>query len=379
MRLRRTLTRALTAWLALLVLFTADRAAAQSKAFFYERIDVTVDVLSDGTLAVAETMTLNYQGGPFTSANRAIALQRLDDIRDIGLREGGQEYTQAADGKQPGTFVVERSGDSAKVSWYYPPTSDTTRSFTLRYRVEGAVRVGADENEVWWVAIFPDRTVPVQRGRVTLNLPSGGRPRPEDVTLPAADGSVSVESNSVVVSRDTPLAAGESLDLRVRFPSSLVAARKPAWQDAASGDTARSGSTLGALASAFLWPAIIVVALAGLAWQTILRKRWRRSSRAVSAAAVSQSKISGFGSRNLSTRPSKRKSYKRKNRGKTRPAYASSYSSDNSWSSASSASSSSSDSGSSWSSDSGSSWSSSSDSGSSSSDSGSGGGSGGAE
>jgi hypothetical protein len=221
------------AWLALLLaLLLSAPASAQTKSFSYDRIDVTIDVRPDGTLDVAETMTLAYQGGPFSSANRAIALQRLDNLREIAVGEGAQAYTEAQSDKRPGTFVVQRAADNVKVTWYYPPTSDTTRTFTLRYRVDGAVRVGDAANEIWWVAIFPDRSVPVQRSQVTLNLPLGGKLRPEDITLPAAAGRVTVEENSVRIARDEALPGGQSLDVRVQFPPTLVAAQKPAWQDA---------------------------------------------------------------------------------------------------------------------------------------------------
>jgi hypothetical protein len=320
-------------------------ALAQQKSFVYDRIDVQVDVHADGRLDVAETMTLAYTGGPFSFVSRSIALQRLDDIRDIQLSEGGRAYTEAQGSQQPGSFKTERSADTLKVTWYYEPTSNAARTFTLRYHVLGAVRISAEADEVWWVAIFPERSVPVQHSQVALQLPTGAQLRAQDVTLPAASGSVAIEGNTVRVVRDEPLPAGQSLDLRVDFAPSLVSASPPAWQSAPAAqpvpdapsapapDVAASG--LGSFGSPFCWAIFFILGILLL-----------RFFKGVS---------SGSGSSTNSYRRSRSRSW-------------SSSDSGSSWS----------DSGSSWSdsgsSSSGSSWS---DSGSSSSDSGGSGGGGG--
>jgi uncharacterized membrane protein YgcG len=209
-------------------------AIAQEKSYVYERMDVNLTLQPNGTLDVAETLKIRYTGGPITFANRGIPFKRLDNIADIKLTEGQLPYKLATSGKQSGTFVVERGGDKVNVTWYYVPTSNATRTFILRYRVDGTVRVNDKDKEVWWIAVFPDRSVPVQASSVKLQLPARAIINPNDVTLPAASGQVSIKGNTVQVVRDTPLAGGESLDLRLRFPADLVQSEKPAWQEPSS-------------------------------------------------------------------------------------------------------------------------------------------------
>ena len=226
---RRTLILMLLVLLAL----PSGAALAQSKAFIYDRINVDLDVRSDGTLDVAEMITLRYTGGPFSSASRSLALTRLDEVRDVRLSEGQRTYAEASSGKTPGTLTAVQADGKLKVSWYYEPTSDASRTFTLRYRVLGAVRVSSEADEVWWVAIFPDRSVPVQHAQVSMRLPDGAKLRAQDVTLPAAAGKIQITDNRVVVTRDEALPPGQSLDLRVDFNPALVSAQPPAWQSAA--------------------------------------------------------------------------------------------------------------------------------------------------
>jgi hypothetical protein len=98
--------------------------------------------------------------------------------------------------------------------------------------VLGAVRLSREADQVWWVAIFPDRSVPVLHSQVTLRLPEGAQLRSQDVTLPPAAGKLDVDGNVVRVTRDESLPAGQSLDVRVDFASALVDAPAPAWQSA---------------------------------------------------------------------------------------------------------------------------------------------------
>jgi hypothetical protein len=212
--------------------FAVGATQAQEKSYRYDRIDVTVDVRPDGTLDVAETMTLNYTGGPFHGVGREIALQRIDRVYDISVSDDNGAYTAAQSGETPGTYVVEQTTGAATVRWFFEPLSNTTRTFTLRYQVDGAVRVGNTTDEIWWIGVFPDRTVPVQQSSVTVNLPNGAQLRSNDVLLPAATGTLSINANSVSVSRDEPLPGGQALEIQVRFPSALIDSPMPAWQSA---------------------------------------------------------------------------------------------------------------------------------------------------
>ena len=231
MRIHPRLSRVLLSLLALWFVLSSSFVFAQEKTYVYDRIDVVVNVHEDGLLDVSETMTFDYTGGPFRSAVREIPFEKLDDIRNVTVREGEQIYTEAADGASPETYTVTRENDMVRVKWYYEPTSDTTRTFTVGYEVEGAIRVEGRTDELWWIAVFPDRDVPVeQSSSIIVNLPEGVELEQVQVDLPAADGRVSKEGRSVSVVRDEPLPAGMALDVQVQIPSDIIDVPEPAWQ-----------------------------------------------------------------------------------------------------------------------------------------------------
>jgi hypothetical protein len=349
--------------LALLLALPATAALAQTKSFVYDQVDSDIDMRADGALDVVETMTLAYSGGQFSFVSRSIALDRLDDIRDIRLSEGQRDYVAAQAGKQPGSFVTERASDKLKITWYHDPASDTTGTFTLRYRVLGAVRVGSEADQVWWVAIFPERSVPIQRSRVALHLPAGAQLREQDVTLPSASGRISLDGNIIRVTRDEPLPPGESLDVRVDFAPNLVSAAPPAWQSAPVSPLAASG-----VLSLFSWSRgyLVVLLVVAAAAYAVIRGAIIRARRRLTSSQSSSRKPgrSSDGARwpggsipNRRSKKSGRRSRKSgRSSGSTASSWSSSDSSSSSWSSSDSSSSSwsGSDSGGSWSSDGGS-------------------------
>lgn len=252
-------------------------AAQADRSYVYEEIAVDLTLLPGGDLSVVETYTYRFTGGPFQRALRGIAAVRLDEIRNIGLAEGAQPYSPAGSGEQPGTYVVERSPDEVLVRWFYEPAADARRTFTLSYTVAGTVRSDPEADELWWVAVFPERDVPVERARVTLRLPAGADLRPEDVILPDPASTLSVTPELVTLRRDTPLAPGESLEMRVTFAPDLISAPAPAWQRAAAAPAPTPAPARPAASSSssadlgFCFIVLLFVALVGgsMLWRAI--------------------------------------------------------------------------------------------------------------
>lgn len=362
----------------------ADAAPRQSKSFVYSRIAVELRLQRDGTLEVTERLTLRYTGGPFTSASRDIPLNRLDAIEAIGVSKGATSYSEVKSAERnPATFHLTRDSQQVAITWFYPPISDSEQTFVLRYRVRGAVRVGTETDQLWWVAIFPNRSVPVEQSWVTLTLPPSARPAVADVSLPAASGALTIEQNTVTVIRDQPLAPGDGLDLQINLPGDLIQSAVPRWQAATNPvDPQPTPINIEPLEDPDrltdgLPGNLVVIALAALASGGLLFVHNRRKRK---EARERQRQIMAFNAKHERRPPASSKRAQKQKRGSSAVTSTAQADTGGSWSSSSSDSSwSSSSSDSSWSSSSSdSSWSSSSsDSSSSSSDSGGSGGGGG--
>ncbi|MCS7038932.1 MAG: DUF2207 domain-containing protein [Caldilineales bacterium] len=151
----------------ILVLGLLPTAAAAAKTYWAERYDVDLVIESDGRLLVTETVVFRFEGGPFTYVFRELAFTELDDIQVVEASVDGRPLPQGTD---PGQVEIEL-GRPLEVTWHLPPTSDATHTFTLVYRVEGAIRQLASADALFWRAIPEEHDYPIAAATITLRYP----------------------------------------------------------------------------------------------------------------------------------------------------------------------------------------------------------------
>lgn len=220
--------RALRALFAALVLLSLAAAPEPQRSVTYERYDVDIRVDQDGSLRVAETYQLRFEGG-FHTGFAEIPLTYVSDIVDLSLREGEQPYQRGGSG--PGRFDVAREGDAIRIDWEYEPTSGTeVRTFTAEYRALGALWVYAAGDRLEWTAVPADRSgIPVEASRITVRLPEPVAP--EDLALASPRATGTVEGDQVIIfESEDRIPDGTPLEVMVRFPHGLTNATVSDWQ-----------------------------------------------------------------------------------------------------------------------------------------------------
>lgn len=219
----------------------------------WTRYDVDLDLKPDGLLSVAETQEIAFQGGPFRKGSRSIPLARTSGISDVrvselrpGSREGQprDEITYTSGTSRARTFSVSRNEGNLLVEWWFESTTNASRTFLLRYAVQGGVRVYDGGDQVWWKAIYADRRGQVDASAVTLRFPSDVSPdtlraRHYRTTEDDAFGSDREAGMGQMLDPRTvrfqtgALEAGAGAEIRAQFPHGLLALQPPAWQAAA--------------------------------------------------------------------------------------------------------------------------------------------------
>lgn len=138
--------------------------ATSSHPFYWEKIDIDLQLVESGDLLVTETQAYVFTAPYTNQRTRYIQLDQIDEIKDITVTENNLPVanlrTSAADGKQ-------------YISWEHPPISKFPEShiFVLKYRVVGSLEVGNDRTQLKWMAIFPDRKAVVNSARIRLQMP----------------------------------------------------------------------------------------------------------------------------------------------------------------------------------------------------------------
>lgn len=230
----------ITLWLALLVavFLAASTASAQVKTYFWERFDVDIQVQENGDLFVTERQVLNFSGAPFEFGYRNIPTGRNgnnDGIDQFAVREGDIQYQESFSG-EPYTFAVTRSGGEAEINWYFPPAIGSN-TYLLSYRVRGGVRTDPSGDQIFWNAMPADLGARVEESTVTIHLPEGiqaastttriGGRETQNVQTTVADNG-----RTITFQLQQGRAAGEDVEVGVRFPTGQLAVETPSWQAA---------------------------------------------------------------------------------------------------------------------------------------------------
>jgi uncharacterized membrane protein YgcG len=217
--------------LGLLTLLVAATAGAEPN----ERIRdyaIEVDVRADGSLEVAEHITVHAAG---TDIRRGIYRDFPTRYRD---RMGNAVVVDLAvlgverDG-QPEPWFTERVGNGVRINTgnddFLPDLPREVR-YTLRYRTTRQLGFFADHDELYWNAIGTGWAFPIDAGRVEVRLPSPvpvGSMAVEGYTGPQGakgqDYRASVVGPGVARWELTrPLAPNEGLTIALSFPKGLV-------------------------------------------------------------------------------------------------------------------------------------------------------------
>jgi hypothetical protein len=193
-----------------------------AKDYRAERFDVQFDLQPDGSALVTETVVFHFEGGPFTYAFRDIEVTETDGVTFIDARMDGEAMPL---GTQAGQVEVTGS-DPLKVKWHFAPTSDTTREFNIRYRVDGVVRK-LDADTIRWRAIPQRHDYPIERSSIILIYPASANP----IASPTLDREF--ESSPVPNGyrlTTTGIPNDQEVILTARFAAGTAARTAPQWQ-----------------------------------------------------------------------------------------------------------------------------------------------------
>ncbi len=226
-------------WLGLLlalviILVGWSSAQAQEKSLYWQRYDVNLAVQPNSDILVEEIQQIAFTSGTFRFGFRAIPLDRVEQITEVQVSEiiNGVERPYTPRSSSQYGFVTSISEGELKITWYFPPTSNSSHTYIVRYRVVGGLRFYDEGDQIWWKAIAPDHNFPIRESRVTVTLPATFA---QDQLLIASYGASATSyftDRGLVVFEAQNIPADEELEVRVQFPHGVVQGSPPSWQAA---------------------------------------------------------------------------------------------------------------------------------------------------
>ncbi len=222
-----------------LTLVSSPGVHAQDQSLIWEQFNVDIQVNSDGTFDVEEHQTIRFTSGTFSVGYRELPIQNYRYADNWAVTDGdGNVYRQSQGGEQLYTFTVDERGGSYIIEWFFPPTSNAARTFTLSYTVHDGLRFYEGGDQLWWKAIYGDRGFPVLNGQVRVVVPEGATIQQWSAYVNEADArnrasAELVGSQAILYSLDSRLQSGEEFEVRVEFTPNIVDGVAQPWQAAA--------------------------------------------------------------------------------------------------------------------------------------------------
>lgn len=260
---------------------SAGNVLADTKAYHYQSIDVDIKILENSDLVISEKLTFAFTSGEFHYGYRWISTDRVESIDSVEVWEGERRYelnpavrkwidTRRERGGSPGgdnyAYYTWVHKNQLWVAWWFPRTENARRTIELRYRVHGALGIGATTDRLYWQAIFGDRDTFVSSSRVTVHLPE---PIPIDrlsiqtYGVPAVRKMIDDSTVQFITGR---VPAGEELGIDISFPHGIVDGVVPAWQIKLEKQEAYNTKVKPVINLALTLLGLIVVPLIGAIW-----------------------------------------------------------------------------------------------------------------
>ena len=256
---------------AVLLVLVAAPAEGQLTAEAIHDYAVEIEILDDGDLRITETIDYDFGAQLRHGIFRTIPSRYyFDEVYDRIYRI--EDVSVTATGGAPPNVEVSQEGSSTVIRVGDPDVEISGRhTYTLTYRVEGALNAFSDHDELYWNAIGDEWEISIERAEVIVRAPTDIQ---RVTCFQGYDGSTEScrneqEGESATFSPGRILQPFEGLSIVIAIPKGAVPEPEPIFEERWSARRAFSVTTGTVTAS------LVVLALFGGA----LFRMWSREGR----------------------------------------------------------------------------------------------------
>src|SRR4028118_369915 len=255
---QRSLKKILYFFTTLLTIFmvTVTQVAAQQLPFYWENINVLIDVQTNGDMLVTETQKYVFTADYTNERYRYIPLNKVDEIKDVTVAENNQII--------PSSTGTENN--QLWIRWQHELKPPDSHTFVIKYRVVGGLQLDGENTLVYWKAIAAGRKAPINRGKVTVKLPEALSGKVLSFTnFGAAAVPRQVDPKTFEFVASQPIPPEQELEVQIAFPQQILNIPQPGWQQTGNQSQSSSGAegflTKPRLTSPVLWIFGIIITI----------------------------------------------------------------------------------------------------------------------
>ena len=206
----------------LFVIFGSNALAQNtSSPFYWDYINVNIDVQNNGDMLITETQKYVFTKPHSNQRYHYIPLNKVDRITDIAVFEDNQQLP----------INTGIKNNQMWISWEHSLNPPEEHTFELTYRVIGGLHIYEQGDQVYWKAIFPDRSASIQKSTVTVKLPESLSNKIvsfKNFGVPAS--SEQIDSRIIRYISNQPLQPKQELEVQVIFPHGIIKTQLSSWQ-----------------------------------------------------------------------------------------------------------------------------------------------------
>ncbi|HLO84491.1 MAG TPA: DUF2207 domain-containing protein [Nostocaceae cyanobacterium] len=207
-------------------LIIISHVIAQEVPFYWDSINVNIDVQTNGDMLVTEQQTYVFDANYTNQRYRYILLDKVDEIKEVTVQENNQ-IIPSETGIKNNQFWIR---------WQHKLKPPAKHTFVLKYRAVGGFEIDEPNTHVYWKAIFPNRQAPIKKAKVRVQLPealSGKVSSFKSFGVPAISREINKKTFEFVVTDSIP--PQQELQIQVTFPSEILNLPQPESQNSQSG------------------------------------------------------------------------------------------------------------------------------------------------
>ncbi|MCX7766124.1 MAG: DUF2207 domain-containing protein, partial [Candidatus Sumerlaeia bacterium] len=219
----------------LILIFLNVVFSAQAKSLYWERIDVEINLQRDGSLDITEVQEYVFDGD-WNGGWRKLIIRGCDEIIFQTLEEKNDKKIRYEPGNiaHKYKYNLRKSGEVLEIKWRSrlpsePVYKNTHKTFVLCYRVLGAIQPHKNFDELYWKAIFEERSGLIRYATATVRFPQDVKVEPGKFFVTfytrAANARWEIRPDNTIFFKADNLSPREKFEVKIEFPKGITAVK----------------------------------------------------------------------------------------------------------------------------------------------------------
>ncbi len=199
--------------LSLIFLFLLNSSYLISAPFYWEYIDVKIDIQENGDMIITEKQKYKFLDSYTNKRYRYIPLDKIEKIKNVSVSEDNK--------KIPHQTGIEKN--QFWIRWTHALNPPESHTFKIEYRIIGGLQKLGNNEMLYWKVIFADRVSEVRSAKILVTLPQSLSGKVISFTsFGVASSEKSLGPNLYEFNSLETIAPKSELEIQIVYPAGII-------------------------------------------------------------------------------------------------------------------------------------------------------------